>query len=145
VELVEMKAYLRAGRRTAKLDVLAKTFEVAQTDLGALPVSCDGAEPYLTGHKLKLKIGNPLNGDISGYTLVCTYGLKEPTDKPSTNNTAFVNSVRVVTTDFTDPPLKAGAWTPVELALVPSKPEELESLELEIRTSSISLRSVPRR
>jgi hypothetical protein len=53
---------------------------------GVLFVSCVGAEQYLDGHRIKLRIGNPLNLRFSGFELKFKFGRKPP-EPPTVENT----------------------------------------------------------
>ena len=66
----------------AVINPLSRDYKIWRTDNGIFYVSCDGAEPYPNGHKLKLRIGNPSNASFNGFKIKCEYGLKEP-DYPS--------------------------------------------------------------
>lgn len=135
------------SRTTAKLNLLGKGFASVDSGVGTLLVSCEGAEPYLNGHKLKLKIGNPLTATIAAFHIKCRYGLKEPdywayiADRKAHDNEmrTYQKSIRTNEVDLTQT-LKPGSWTPIDLELVPSKVEELGYIALEMQVTTVQLK-----
>ena len=63
-----------------------------------LLISCEGAEQYLDGHRLKLRIGNPLNMHFSGFKLQFNFGRKPP-DFP-TRGVGFQNAAEAWHQDY---------------------------------------------
>ncbi len=145
--------------KSAQIDAFSTGFSRLQTSFGTFAVSCEGAEPYLNGHKLKLRIGNPLNASFNGFKIKCEYGVKEPDNLPTDEAASDAEqmeslkrwvrasarhalSLRRMEASFPQT-LVAGAWNYVELILAPTTPEELGSLRISMTTDNISLRAPP--
>jgi hypothetical protein len=141
-------------QKFAMLDPSSKGYSVLDTGRGSLLISCDNAAPYLEGHRIKLRLGNPLNMQFSGFKLKFKFGRKPPA-LPGTGKTKPQNSGKTIeqwqkdyqmwkTTlksaeeSFTDD-LKPGSWTTVEATLPQTKPEDIAYLEIAIDTDRISL------
>ena len=141
-------------QKTAILDPSSKGYSILDTGRGSLLITCDGAAPYLDGHRLKLRLGNPLFMQFSGFKLKFQFGRKPP-PFPSKENTKDENILKAIeqwqkdnqtwkTTlktaeeSFTDD-LKPGSWTIVEATLAQTKPEDIAYLEMAIDTDRISL------
>jgi hypothetical protein len=141
-------------QKTAILDPSSKGYSILDTGRGSLLVACDGAAPYLDGHRVKLRFGNPLFMQFSGFKLKFQFGRKPP-PFPTKENTKDGNILKAIeqwqkdnetwrTTlkkaeeSFTDD-LKPGSWTTVEATLGQTKPEDIAYLEVAIDTDRISL------
>lgn len=137
-------------QRFAMINPLSRVSEVLRTDFATFYIACEGAEPYLNGHKLKLRIGNPLNASFNAFKIECEYGLKEPNEGPIDNARDVqrwskaiarqTQSLRRMEASFPQE-LVAGAWNQVELILAPSTPEELGYIKISMTTEVISLRT----
>lgn len=66
------------GEKTATLDPDSKGYSYVSTDKGVFLFTVDGAEPFLDGHKIILRIGNPMNMTFSGFKLKVRYGKRPP-------------------------------------------------------------------
>ena len=75
--------------------------------------SCENVEPYLEGHKITFKIGNPHSFSFGGISGEVTYGKGYPY---STTEISFAGV------------LVSGAWTTLTVIISPSKPEDLRSM-----------------
>ena len=75
--------------------------------------SCENVEPYLEGHKITFKIGNPHSFSFGGISGELTYGKGYPY---STTEILFAGV------------LVSGAWTTLTVTLSPSKPEDLRTM-----------------
>src|SRR5437016_1671855 len=76
-DLDEMRSTL-SGAHPVEIHVTTKGYRSIHTPSGVLFIACTGAGPYLNGHKLKLKIGNPLWAAFDDFKLKSVYGLKQP-------------------------------------------------------------------
>ncbi len=142
-------------RNEAVLDPTESGFSTVETGSGVLLVSCSGAEPYLDGYKIKLRVGNPHNMGFSGCEMTVRWGPRAPDAPDETSGTEpsdsewatwgeryeawkkkdFRSKKIVLTQD-----LEPGAWNPVEVILSPSRPEEVGELRVMIRASMVSLK-----
>ena len=144
--------------KTVELDPNAKGYAVLDTGRGPLLFACDGAEPYLDGHRINIRIGNPLNMRFSGFKLKFTFGSK-PRELPTEQNTSKENlenarkkwaewmvnereawsaSLRHIEESFFED-LPPGTWTSVKATLPQTKPEDIAYIQVAIQTDSISL------
>ena len=112
-------------------------YAVAKTPQGPFIVSVKKIEPYLDGYRVTLEVGNPTNILLRGGDFQINWGIPWNTKgkdfaeiSASQHNKKFS-----VPKDF--PP---GAYTAVDLALTPAKPEEVKSLSVGITWNTISLR-----
>jgi hypothetical protein len=145
--------------KTVILDPNSKGYASLATDRGPLLFSCDGAEPYLDGHRINIRIGNPLYMKFSGFKLKFTFGRKL-SDMPTKDNTPeadlpaafkkwlteerepWLASLRKSEESFTED-LNPGAWTAVQATLPKTKPEDIAMIQVSIETNNISLLKAP--
>ena len=144
-----------AEKRTI-LDPTVKGYGFVDTTAGRLVIACEGAEQYLDGHKMMLRIGNPFTMTFTGFTVSARFGKRPPEfpkeSPPDASQTrveqiaawrssynAWETSLKQKQTSFTEA-LQPGAWTQVSLILSPSKPEEVSYIDFQIRTDEIGLR-----
>ncbi|SRR6266498_1397624 len=144
--------------KTVELDPNAKGYAVLDTGRGPLLFACDGAEPYLDGHRINLRIGNPLNMRFSGFKLKFTFGRKPP-EVPTEQNTSKENlakarekwaewivnereawfaSLQHTEESFFDE-LPPGTWTSVKATLPQTKPEDVAYIQVAIEVDRVSL------
>jgi len=130
------------------VDITGNGFAAAKSNNGTFLISCKGAEPYLDGHKLALKIGNPYFMTYSGFTVKARFG-RRPPDVPGSASAdqktewriryeQWEKALKEIDVSSIDE-LAPGAWTNVELILSPSKPEEVGYLSLRIETDQVAL------
>jgi hypothetical protein len=136
--------------RAVEIDAFRQSFTPAPTTAGILFVSCEGAEPYLTGHKIKLSIGNPLVAAITRASVEFRYGKKKP-------SSAELFADRITTKDYFEmekrhdesrktnvteiaQSLLPGQWNRVEITLNPCLAEELAFVQLKITVHQVSLK-----
>jgi len=142
------------GEKTATLDPASKGYSSVSTDKGVFLFTVDGAEPFLDGHKIILRIGNPMNMTFLGFKLKVRYGRRPPAfpsfEAGDTNTAAIFQkwvqdwqawekTVRKTEFSFTDS-LQPGAWNKIDFTLKETKPEDVAHLEVSIETDQISLR-----
>jgi hypothetical protein len=60
-------------RPSAKLDCASQNFSSIGTSSLPLFVACERIEPYLEGHKVTFKVGNPFNADLKGLRATLSY------------------------------------------------------------------------
>ena len=142
--------------RTTTIDPNSTGYSFLDTGGGVILISCDGAEPYLDGHRIKLRLGNPLNMRFSGFKLKFKFGRKPP--NPPTikgmNGSDFVKageawqrdydawkeSLRSAEGSYTVD-LSPGAWRTVQATLPQTMAADLAYVEVSIETGTISLRA----
>ncbi len=112
--------------RTAYLDCNSKKYVELRFAEGALVffAACVNVEPYLEGHKVHLRIGNPHSFDFSDLKGRLHYG--------KTFEDAFNQEVEVSPTET----LRGGTWLLVTVIINPSKPEDLREVWLELDATS---------
>ena len=135
-------------KKSAVLDPSSKEYSFLESDAGRLLVSCESAEPFLDGHKLVLRIGNPLSMSFKGFKLKFRYGSRAPKFPKSPDaeqltkwqqaNAAWQLTLHEKELSFTDT-LSPAAWNRIEAVITPSKPDELAHLEIKIETDTVSL------
>jgi len=130
-------------RMTAEINVFGNGYNIVETDKGVFFVSCDGAEPYLSGHKLKLEIGNPTSATFNGFTLTCVYGRSFKTSSTSEEISSALASRQTNQQTFVES-LLPGSWTPVEVTLPGAKPEELGFITVKLAANTVLLRTSKR-
>lgn len=140
--------------KTAIIDPSGKGYATLDSGKGILLISCEDAQPYLDGYRVRLRIGNPLYMQFSGFKLTFKTGRRPPV-MPTESNTkqgelgaAFEkwqkdtqewrDSLQQSEESFTEE-LAAGSWTIVEATLANKKPEDIGYMEVSISTSSVSL------
>ena len=84
--------------------------------------SCENVEPYLEGHKITFKIGNPHSFSFGGISGELTYGKGYPYSKTEISFAGV---------------LVSGAWTTVTVTVSPSKPEDLRILFVTISANIV--------
>lgn len=101
------------------LDCKSKTFDSFRVGSPKLTlfVACENVEPYLEGHKIVFKVGNPYSFSFGGIEGKLHYG------KEYGNNQVEISHVGN---------LIAGSWTTMTATISPSKPEDLRALFLSI-------------
>ena len=92
-------------------------------------MSCKDVKPFLEGHKISLAIGNPYAADFGGVEVTVYFG-KDVEEAFSKH--------RVVRVPLNGK-LKAGSWTRIEVALNPSKVEDLRLLAVSINVDEAIL------
>jgi Protein of unknown function (DUF3251) len=142
--------------KKAAINPSSTGYSFLDTGGGVLLVSCEGAEQYLDGHRIKLRIGNPLNMRFSGFKLKFKFGRKPPeppTDK-NTNEAVFQReaetwlrnyatwkaSLREAEGSYTAD-LSPGAWRAVQATLPQTKAEDIAYVEVSIETDIVSLKA----
>lgn len=120
------------GRRVANpwanLDCTTKKYDEFQFESSRLVflVACDGIEPYLEGHRITLKLGNPYAFDFKGLKGQLGYG-KTAEEMLSKN--------AEVTTAAT---IRSGIWNTITVIVSPSKAEDMRNLTLELSFDTAS-------
>jgi len=90
-------------------------------------ISCEDVQPYLEGHRVKLRIGNPYSFDLEGLKGNLWYG--------ATSLEAFQkgSKVEVVSTQK----LRSGSWLSLEVVINPSKPSQLRELSADLAIDTV--------
>jgi hypothetical protein len=145
--------------KTAILDPTSKGYSSVTTDKGIFLFAVDGAEPFLDGHKISLRVGNPMNMTFSGFTLKIRFGKRPPAfpslsqytgdlratnimaemQKWQTDRQTWEKTLRNSDVAFTER-LEPGAWNKVDCILKETKPEDVAYMEVGIETSQVALR-----
>jgi hypothetical protein len=116
----------RVAPTFVEVDCATRKYAELQFGTGYLiiPVLCHAIEPYLEGHRVTLKVGNPYSFDFKGVTGSLYYG--------KTLLDAFEKKVELSTTET----LRSGAWTMLTVIVNPSKAEDMRSLYVELSVST---------
>ena len=142
-----------SAEKKAELDPRTSHYSIAECRVGPLLVSCEGAEPYLDGHRVRLEIGNPLSAGLDGFTVKARYGARKPEPVSAESaedevreyveylkeSTLWRQDLKSCEQRFTQT-LSPGTWTAVQLTICPSKAEDIGYLEIGIETDTVSLR-----
>jgi hypothetical protein len=144
-------------RMNSKLDKYEKVvidatssngFQPLHTSSGVFLFALRDAKPHLNGHKIIFDIGNLNNGTYNGFKINVRWGKRytmgELLDKyPELN---YSNVYEKWYNDLYEREfslmndLLPGSWNNIELNLTPSKPDELDYVEIKLQTNVISLR-----
>lgn len=111
------------------LEAGKKEFSGIEAGFGNLLVMCEKVEPYLTGHKVTLSVGNPLLATVSNFSgkLTCVE------DGKLGEVTAFRSSKEI-------PP---GSWGSIEITVLRSTPQSIERFFLELLSDSVKMKNTP--
>jgi len=114
----------------AWLDCTDKNFREVRLTGSALSVfvACDTIEPYLEGHRVKLRIGNPYAFDFLGLKGFLWHGQERLETLNSQRKTEISSTQR----------LRSGTWLPVEVAINPSKPSEFREIGVTLSIETVS-------
>lgn len=110
-------------------------YGVAKTNFGAFTISTRAVTPYLDGFKVKFRIGNLTSANFNGAKITVAWG--PPFDEKSPDD-YFKNQKKKefsVTNQFS-----SGAFTDVEVALTPAKPEDVKTLLVGMLVDQLTLR-----
>jgi len=124
---------------SVRLDLSDHAYQRLDMSNGFLLVSVVEATPYLNGYKVKLKLGNPMYVDYSGFTAKIrwakSYDFAHYTDASYKEWNSSVQEKEIPSTDV----LHGGSWNSVELILTPATAEQLEFVNLSITASTLAL------
>jgi hypothetical protein len=110
-------------------------YGIAKTNFGAFTVSVKTVTPYLDGFKVKLTIGNVTSADFNGAKLNVSWGPPFDTTNPIESIKKMKEKEFSITNKFS-----SGAFSDVEVALTPAKPDEVKTLNVGIQVDQLSLR-----
>ena len=126
-------------KESVSLNLTEKTYQRVDMDNGFLLVSVESAEPYLTGYKLHLRIGNPLQATYLGFKAKVKWSKKYDYSKfTEASYQEWKAGVQEKEIDFVDS-ISSGSWNAVELILTPATAEQLGDVQLSIATDTIRL------
>ena len=121
--------------RGVNLDPTNKSFVPLKTDEGTLLIACDDSQPYQSGYRLTIKIGNPTTAIFHGGVVHLAFG---PAWKPSTDYTQWQKTLRSADYPFPQT-LEPGVWTNVSLLIAPATADDLTYLKATMDLNSLSL------
>ncbi len=138
IEAMEQRLSSTEGAdRWTPINFSKNTFLPVETSLGNLVVAPKKVEPYLTGYRVRVSIGNPLAATISSFKIVARTSRSSnslsPLDK-SKHPSAQIREFPFTRT------LEGSSWNDVEFVLHPLSPEELKSLSIRVETTGIRLK-----
>lgn len=95
--------------------------------------------PYLTGYKITINVGNPMDAKFSDATFSLDWG---PAYVKGSSLSEWFKNLKTKKKEATTP-LYAGTWTPVTFILTPATAKDLGYLYLTMSTSEVGLSRVP--
>jgi hypothetical protein len=128
----------QSSYNTISINPAEKGFQRIDTSSGFFLISCVDAKPFLGGYKFILHIGNPSSATYNGFTLNAKWGKKFDFKQTSLNYDDWKKSLQEKVISYVED-LAPGSWNKIELILSPTKPEELEHIELTMQTNKLSL------
>jgi hypothetical protein len=111
-------------------------YGVAKTNFGAFTVSTRSVTPYLDGFKVKLRIGNLTSANFNGAKISVSWG--PPFDEK--NPSEFLKNQKKKDFSLTNQ-FVSGAFTDVDIALTPAKPQDVKSFWVGIQLDQLSMRA----
>lgn len=123
----------------ARMSVEDKGYGIARTPYGTLTISAVNTSPYLDGYKIALSIGNLTSATLKGAEVSVVWGLPLDLNNFQAYQKSRKSKKFKVTNDF-----PSGAYTDVEVALTPAKPEEIKTISVGVAFDTISLRILPK-
>ena len=157
---VQMEMWSKIESESAAVvDPSSKGYSIARNEYGAFPVVIEDVQPYLDGHKVKLRVGNLTSAAMTDVKLELVYGVRDPafpgrnaTLSDADNLIIFQHhfatveqnkkSRRTLTVDA-GKDLAPASWNIVEAIISPSKAEELGRIEVKVKVTGMKL-STPR-
>jgi len=142
---LELHGLLIKGKQdrqdSVSLDLTEHTFQRLDTDNGFFLISVVDAEPYLTGYKLHLHIGNPSYASYSAAKLKVRWNKRYEYEKyTETSFAEWQKAFQEKEISLTDT-LDAGRWNNVELIIAPATTEQLGIVTLSMSTDTVMLTS----
>lgn len=127
-------------RSSVTLDPLRSEFLMLDTAVAPLAVKLGDVQSYADGTSITISIGNVVNANIGNAKLTIEYGTRPP--KIEGDNlepwTAWRRTIQIL--EHSHPgQLRAGAWTPVKVALPNIKPADLGYVNIEAEVGTIGL------
>lgn len=122
------------GHRPAALRVASQgSMSVTSNDFGSFAVCIENIEPYLDGHKVKLKVGSLMNADLrSDISLSLPVITK---DLPDGSKPEKPRSFRANLGEL----LPGGKWNDVEIIAPNTKPKDFEMFFVTIDCTAVSM------
>jgi Protein of unknown function (DUF3251) len=129
-----------SGRtKTAVLDPFSKGFGRVDTQGGFLLVSCQDAQPYLDGYKVKLHVGNPLGMTFNGFKITARWGPRNTiTDAASKEYFNWYAALKTKEFNIFQS-LEPGRWNVVEMDLPGTDASQIGHVEIAVDTSRVVL------
>lgn len=114
-------------------------YGIARTPHGPVIVSVEKIQPYLDGYRVSLSIGNMTTASMNGAEIEVEWGLQYGGGVTYQQATASKKTKTFSQTGL----FAAGAYTLVDVALTPAKPEEVKQLRVSPKWNIVSLRLPP--
>jgi hypothetical protein len=114
-------------------------FQVLNAGPGDFLVSVKSVKPYLTGFKITINVGNPMDAKFSDADLKLQWG------QAHVQGTSFANWYSKLQTKDKNltSPLYPGTWTPVTFIVTPATPRDLGYLYLTMSVQQVQLSEMP--
>jgi hypothetical protein len=135
----------------AVLSLTSKNFALAETKFGAVLVKCVSAEPYLTGYKLRLAVGNPYTVTFQRFELEIRYSstprprfdlrqalMKGAWARYTERLLEWLREQKKSSQIFPDS-IAAGRWKTVDFVIPNISAKDLEYLEAAVKLEGVSL------
>ena len=133
--------------RPAILSPSSKGFDICRNLYGSCAISIESVEPYLTGFKVNLSIGNMAAGDLTAGSIDVAFNRKAPEQSGSD-----AASFAAWTKEYGDwakherdaittiaQPIKSGCWNRFQVIIDQAKPEDLDTLKVMVLPEGVSL------
>jgi hypothetical protein len=127
---------------SAWIDPASRGFEMVDTSIGTLLVSCQAVRPYLDGSQVDLRLGNPMFAGLSGFTLKLKWGPRSEGKAGDAQHEAWLKSLKSTEVKFTKE-LEAGRWNLAQVVLSETPPDRLGAIFLKIAADVVSLKKQP--
>jgi len=119
---------LDLGSKSAVVSIYNSNYSVAETDLGKLTFSVEDISEYMSGYKIRLNIGNPLNVKYNGLILRITPVNDEFIDAEN-------STVEISISDT----IRAGSWNIVTVTISDFDLSDYSFIRIKASSDSISL------
>src|SRR5262249_8458141 len=126
-------ASLESG--SAEISTAGEGYGVARTKFGPFTLVSRGVTPHLDGYKVRLAVGNLTSATFPRAKIKVEWG---PPFEPG-KYTEYLNSRKDREFDVTTV-FYPGAYSVVEVTLVPAKPQDVRTLSVSLELNQMSLR-----
>ena len=115
-------------------------FSAVNTDNGIFFISIEDVQPYLSGYKIMLDIGNPQNCRYRGLKLNVKWSKEFDSENKDISYTDWKKAINEKDMSFSTVSLEAGEWTTIEVVMSPVELEEMGYIEFSVYASTVALK-----
>jgi hypothetical protein len=138
-ERVQDLEYRLSSEGVAMVDCAKPGYDRLTTSLGTFLISCDNAQAYLNGYRLRLRIGNVTSGTYFSPEVAIKWMAGRYDDLLEGAGDSTSGKVGRTTVQLTTD-LMPGSWTPIDVVLAPATAEQLNYIEVRLSVDEVSLR-----